>query len=147
MTPIIMILFLLCLSFEASALILRPKPSFAVTRLNSFSNVWGTSFPLADTSISEEEILSVTGSSSQLPDPVFAIVFAFVILAGIGILQFSLGDLTKEVRIYHLTLSDIFLKRHCHLYYLRRGRLEFVTFCKPKRIPNERGDILISTYK
>jgi hypothetical protein len=59
-----------------------------------------TSLPIADTSISEEEVLAVTGQTAELPDPIFAIVTAFALLAGIGLLQFSLGDLTKEVCLF-----------------------------------------------
>ena len=58
-----------------------------------------TTFQLADTSVSEEDVLSVTGQAINLPDPIFAIVLAGILLIGIGILQFSLGDLTKEVNL------------------------------------------------
>ena len=54
------------------------------------------SMVLADTSISEEEIISVAGQASDLPSPMFAVVFAVLIFAGVAVLQFSLGDLTKE---------------------------------------------------
>jgi hypothetical protein len=54
------------------------------------------SFLLADTSISEEEILSVSGQVSDLPSPLFALAFAAIVFGGVAILQFSLGDLTKE---------------------------------------------------
>jgi hypothetical protein len=53
---------------------------------------------LSDTSISEEEILDVTGRVSDLPDPIYVVAFAAVVVIGTGVLQFSLGDLTKEVR-------------------------------------------------
>lgn len=52
---------------------------------------------LADTSISEEEVLSVAGQATDLPDPLFAVGIAAAIFLGVAILQFSLGDLTKEV--------------------------------------------------
>lgn len=52
--------------------------------------------PLADTSISEDDILDITGTVSNLPDPLYTIGLAVVILIGTLILQFSLGDLTKE---------------------------------------------------
>ena len=55
-------------------------------------------FLLADTSISEEEVLDVVGQAADLPDPIWAVGVAAVIFVGVGILQFSLGDLTKEVR-------------------------------------------------
>uniref|UniRef100_A0A7S0SW18 Uncharacterized protein n=1 Tax=Chromulina nebulosa TaxID=96789 RepID=A0A7S0SW18_9STRA len=75
-----------------------------------------SSIYLSDTSISEEEVLSVTGTSTTLPDPIFAITFAGVILLGIAILQFSLGDLTKEegqarVRDFLKTRSETERKR------------------------------------
>ena len=54
---------------------------------------------LADTSISEEEVLNTVGQAGDLPDPFFTVVVAGVIVLGVAILQFSLGDLTKEVII------------------------------------------------
>lgn len=54
------------------------------------------SFMLADTSISEEDIISVAGQASDLPSPTYAVAFAALILVGVAVLQFSLGDLTKE---------------------------------------------------
>ena len=53
---------------------------------------------LADTSISEEEVLNTVGQAGDLPDPFFTVLVAGVIVLGVAILQFSLGDLTKEVR-------------------------------------------------
>jgi hypothetical protein len=55
---------------------------------------------LSDTSISEEDIINVTGQASDLPDPLVAVGFAILVFLGIAILQFSLGDLTKEVFIF-----------------------------------------------
>lgn len=55
----------------------------------------------ADTSISEEEVLNVVGQVSALPSPTFILVAAALVFLGVGALQFSLGDLNKEVR-YHL---------------------------------------------
>ena len=54
---------------------------------------------LADTSISEEEVLDLVGQAGDLPDPFFTVVVAGIIVLGVAILQFSLGDLTKEVII------------------------------------------------
>lgn len=54
------------------------------------------SFLLSDTSISEEEVLAVTGQADNLPSPFYAVLLAIGIFAGVGILQFSLGDLTKQ---------------------------------------------------
>ena len=71
---------------------------------------------MADTSISEEDVMAVTGSTSDLPNPLWAVGFAFALLAGVAILQFSLGDLTKEegqarVRDYLQTKNDTERKR------------------------------------
>ena len=54
---------------------------------------------LADTSISEEEVLNTVGQAGDLPDPFFTVLVAGVIVLGVAVLQFSLGDLTKEVRL------------------------------------------------
>lgn len=54
------------------------------------------SLNIADTSISEEDILDVTGQASNLPSPLIGVGFALLIFAGVAVLQFSLGDLTKE---------------------------------------------------
>ena len=68
------------------------------TPMASLSHLFVSTLQLADTSVTEEEVLSVTGASAVLPDPIFVIVAAGVLLVGIAVLQFSLGDLTKEVR-------------------------------------------------
>lgn len=70
-----------------------------IDNTNIFKNVLSSTFQLSDTSISEEEVLTVTGQIADLPNPVYIVGFAAVILLGIGILQFTLGDLTKEVYI------------------------------------------------
>ena len=80
------------------------------------STLFTNTLQLADTSITEEEVLAVTGVSQELPDPIYIIVLAGVVLLGIGILQFSLGDLTKEegqarVRDYLETRRDTERKR------------------------------------
>ena len=56
-----------------------------------------SSIQICDTSISEEEVLEVSGQVTNLPDPLIAVAFAAVVFLGVAILQFSLGDLTKEV--------------------------------------------------
>lgn len=71
---------------------------------------------LCDTSISEEEVLSISGQTTELPDPLLAVVFAFVVFAGVGVLQFSLGDLNKQegqarVRDFLQTKRDTERKR------------------------------------
>ena len=70
------------------------------TDVNSFQetiNVFNkVSIFLSDSSVSEDEVLVATGQTSELPDPAFAIAFAAILLIGVGALQFSLGDLTKE---------------------------------------------------
>ena len=80
------------------------------------STLFTNTLQLADTSITEEEVLAVTGVSQDLPDPIYIIVLAGVVVLGIGILQFSLGDLTKEegqarVRDYLETRRDTERKR------------------------------------
>lgn len=66
--------------------------------LNMNSGIHHSGFMLlADTSISEEEVLSVVGQTTELPDPLFAVGVAFLIFLGVAVLQFSLGDLTREV--------------------------------------------------
>ena len=71
---------------------------------------------LADSGVSEDDVLVATGQQSELPDPAFAIVFAAVLLIGVGALQFSLGDITKEegqarVRDFLATKRDTERKR------------------------------------
>lgn len=61
---------------------------------------------LADTSISEEEVLNTVGQAGDLPDPFFTVLVAGVIVLGVAVLQFSLGDLTKEVSCDHLSLPN-----------------------------------------
>lgn len=51
---------------------------------------------LADTSISEEEVLDTVGRANDLPDPIYALGFAAIVFVGVAALQFSLGDITKE---------------------------------------------------
>ena len=62
---------------------------------------------LADTSISEEEVLSVTGQASDLPDPLYAVGFALIVFLGVALLQLSLGDLTKEVKDLKIFSIDL----------------------------------------
>ena len=71
---------------------------------------------LADTSVGEEEILAIQGTSSDLPDPIFAVAIAVVLFIGVGALQFTLGDLNKEegqarVRDFLATRRDTERKR------------------------------------
>ena len=63
---------------------------------------------LADTSISEEEVLNTIGQAGDLPDPFFTVVVAGIIVLGVAVLQFSLGDLTKEVISRPNILSVVF---------------------------------------
>ena len=53
--------------------------------------IFKASMQLADTSISEEEVLSVAGQTNNLPDPLIAVGFAFVVFLGVAVLQFSLN--------------------------------------------------------
>lgn len=71
---------------------------------------------LADTSVSEEDLIGITGQTADLPSPLFALGFAFIVFAGVAVLQFSLGDLTKEegqarVRDFLQTKRDTERKR------------------------------------
>ena len=71
---------------------------------------------LADTSVSEEDLIAISGQTAELPSPLFAIAFAFIVFAGVAVLQFSLGDLTKEegqarVRDFLQTKRDTERKR------------------------------------
>ena len=54
---------------------------------------------LADTSVSDEDVLDVVGRANDLPDPLYAVGFAAIVFLGVALLQFSLGDLTKEVSL------------------------------------------------
>ena len=71
-----------------SALPMSPLP---------ISTIIANTLQLCDTSISEEEVLSATGELADLPNPLYAVGLAAFILIGVGLLQFTLGDLTKEV--------------------------------------------------
>ena len=92
---------------KASSLsMMHDLPSF----LNSASQF------LADTSIGEEDVLAISGQTSELPDPKIAVGIAAVLFIGIGALQFTLGDLNKEegqarVRDFLATRRDTERKR------------------------------------
>ena len=124
MTIIILsLLILLCLvSTKVSAFRPGASPS-RVTSCSALSmSLMDTSLLhsasqfLADTSIGEEDVLAITGSTSELPDPKIAVGIAAVLFIGIGALQFTLGDLTKEegqarVRDFLATRRDTERKR------------------------------------
>lgn len=82
----------------------RPSSLAMSSNLDTLIEFFGTTskdiirntMTLADTSISEEEVLDSVGRVSDLPDPLYALGFAAVVFIGVAILQFSLGDLTKE---------------------------------------------------
>jgi hypothetical protein len=82
---------------SSHAIQLSPFKFSVPTDLSNF--LISSSIPIADTSISEEEVLDIAGQSANLPDPLIAVGFAAVVLIGVAVLQFSLGDLTKEVCI------------------------------------------------
>lgn len=95
---------------------------------------------LADTSVSEEEILSVAGQTTDLPDPLFAVGVAAFIFLGVAVLQFSLGDLTKEVRSclinYYLSSENnglLFCYNSYSYYFISLSNAYFliivVSFC------------------
>ena len=60
--------------------------------------LWKNSFNLADTSVSNEDVLQISGQVSNLPNPIFVIGLCTIIIVGVFVLQVSLGDLTKEVK-------------------------------------------------
>ena len=109
----------------ASGYSLRPMHSprrvnakiYALSEMTSrFSEVLNSGFILADTSVSEEEVLAVAGQAADLPSPLYALGFAAIIFLGTAVLQFSLGDLTKEegqarVRDFLQTRRDTERKR------------------------------------
>jgi hypothetical protein len=105
----------------ASTSAFRPMPMPRTTATASRSlhmslgphldNLLQYTIQLADTSISEEEVLGTVGQANTLPDPIYAVIFGGVIVLGVGILQFSLGDLTKEVQFG----SHIQTFTHSHL--------------------------------
>jgi len=69
-----------------------------VLKMDNFNSIImkANSMMIADTSISEEDIIDVTGQVSELPDPIYIITIGVAIIIGAAVLQFSLGDLTKE---------------------------------------------------
>ncbi len=53
---------------------------------------------LADTSVTEEEVLAVAqGAVEQLPSANIIVAVTAVVIVGIAVLQYSLGDLATEV--------------------------------------------------
>lgn len=61
-----------------------------------FNWISRSTLTLSDTSVSDEDVLDVVGRANDLPDPIYAVGFAAFVFAGVALLQFSLGDLTKE---------------------------------------------------
>jgi hypothetical protein len=114
-------------AFGPASVFMRSGPSLASTKpvlLSMGPQLGNMAIPflqkasliLADTSISEEDVLAYTGTTSDLPNPLWGVGFAFVVFAGVAVLQFSLGDLTKEegqarVRDYLQTKNDTERKR------------------------------------
>jgi len=82
----------------------KPVPSALPMLPLPLSTIIANTMQLCDTSISEEEVLSATGELTDLPNPLYAVGLAAFILIGVGLLQFTLGDLTKEVSVF-LALS------------------------------------------
>ena len=97
------------------------KTPTTVLRLSSWNQpglakILSNSFALTDTSISEEDVLAVTGQINELPSPFYVVIAAGLIFIGVAVLQFSLGDLTKEegqarVRDFLQTRRDTERKR------------------------------------
>lgn len=80
-------------------------------RLFTSSDWSSLPFLVADTGISDEDVLQVSGTVSDLPSPFYVVGIAAIIVLGVGILQFSLGDLTKEVFSSCATLQNQYI---CH---------------------------------
>lgn len=103
---VLLLLPLIAWAFQKGLHICRKQEtdrSRCVTKLQVYpfkamNQLISSTLPLSDTSISEEDVLAVTGSASELPDPIYAIYFAVAVILGVGILQFSLGDLATEVK-------------------------------------------------
>lgn len=84
-------------SFMINNSVMNKRSSLSMSlSSNSYNILNSISMSLADTSISEDDILEITGQASNLPDPIYTIGLAGIILIGTLVLQFSLGDLTKE---------------------------------------------------
>ena len=106
-------------SFRPSALRSARKSSLSMNMLvpgHESGFLHTASQFLADTSIGEEDVLAITGTTSDLPDPIYAVSIAAFLLIGTGILQFTLGDLNKEegqarVRDFLATRRDTERKR------------------------------------
>jgi hypothetical protein len=102
---------------KSSSKLYAKKSSLKMTSLPEISSfLQSQTIYLSDTSISEEDVIDVAGVSDTLPDPMIAVALAAVIFLGVGILQFSLGDLTKEegqarVRDFLKTRSETERKR------------------------------------
>ena len=86
-------------SSASSKIMYRCKTVPSALRMSPLpiSTIIANTLQLCDTSISEEEVLSATGELADLPNPLYAVGLAAFILIGVGLLQFTLGDLTKEV--------------------------------------------------
>jgi hypothetical protein len=124
-SAILIVTILLALATSSMAFQLRSSnvvKSQALSRsqlrlsAGDFQSILASSLPVAETSVLEDDVLEVTGQMSNLPDPIYAIVFAAVVFAGVAVLQFSLGDITKEegqarVRDFLQTKKDTERKR------------------------------------
>ena len=103
-------------SFHISPTTRKETTSLSMTMHDLPSLFHSASQFIADTSIGEEDVLNIKGSTSELPDPKIAVGIAAVLFVGIGALQFTLGDLTKEegqarVRDFLATRRDTERKR------------------------------------
>mmetsp|Transcript_10674 Transcript_10674/g.10320 ORF Transcript_10674/g.10320 Transcript_10674/m.10320 type:complete len:136 (+) Transcript_10674:134-541(+) len=120
---VVLSIFTIDVNAFISPLISRPRLTSKVGMEMSVQDMMYSQMPhimstlqLADTSVSEEEVLDVVGQTQNLPDPLLTVTFALVLIAGIAVLQFSLGDLSKEegqarVRDFLQTRKDTERKR------------------------------------
>lgn len=124
---VLVVCFLACLQQAVCFITLHPAPMKALSlsavhpfySIETLYNNIG-SMILSDTSLSEEDVLDVVGQTADLPDPLIVIGLAAVVVLGVGVLQFSLGDLTKEVSIlFHIFIDNLVIQRD----YNRRDKL------------------------
>lgn len=111
---------------------MSPTPNDLFSQIQSNSNSFADIFQqsvllLADTSVSEEDVINVVGQSNELPDPLIFVGTAVAIFLGVAILQFSLGDLTKEVSNRHTFpllkfLWGELLYRNANVFAVNAGR-------------------------
>jgi hypothetical protein len=109
---------------------------------------------LTDTSVSEDDVLEIAGQVSDLPDPKYAIGIAIFVFLGVAVLQFSLGDLTKEVseienfcffiEVVDEHLFHFFDRTVKRFFIIRKDKHVFEIFFKLNEIQKEKEAILMT---